>query len=70
MLDTKSWARYEEDEKRLIIMIDVHAEVQFYPDLLNTGFSEFHHLLNFLIGPFNLPEKSVIMYPNFSNFNF
>ena len=51
-------------------MIDVHAEVQFYPDLLNTGFSEFHHLLNFLIGPFNLPEKSVIMYPNFSNFNF
>ena len=28
------------------------------------------HLLNFIIGFFNLPEKSVIIYPDFSNFNF
>ena len=49
-------------------MIDTLIEVQFYANLLNTGISKFLHLLDFIIGPFNLPEKSVLIYPDFSNF--
>lgn len=51
-------------------MIDMLTEVQFYPNLWNTGFSEFRHLLNFITDPFNLPEKSVMIYRDFLNFNF
>ena len=39
-------------------MIHMLTEAQFYSDLLNTGF---------IIGPFKLPENSVIIYSDFSN---
>ena len=51
-------------------MIDMFTEVQFYPDLLNTGFFEFPHLLNFTIAPFNLPKKGAYYLLGFLNFNF
>ena len=63
------WSRWWTSIK-LIVIIDMLTEAQFYPDLSNTGFSQVLHLLNFTIGPFNLPEKGVIIFLGFFEFQF
>ena len=47
--DARRWMRDEVNEERQIIMTDMFNDVQFYPDLWNTGFLEFLELYNWFL---------------------